>query len=242
MPAPKKWICLGFSPLHSRILGMFNQLEDKNHNSWFDNLYLSAKFAKASFSHKKQVRISGPTWKSGQGLPKCVLQEEKTPPSDIRAVCGTVKAAVLEGDPKIPNLVAVSYYDQKQVHFLSTICESIKWIQCEKPVFCIKTEQVENMKFLCLNINDDYNHDTGGCDIVDQLRNYYRFDHWMRKRKWWWSFFFWATGVLLVNTYISYKTYMISKGMQPMTHYEFLKAIAHAWLDPSKHWHNRLKN
>ena len=41
MPAPKKWIHLGFSPLHSRILGMLDQLEDKNHNCWFDNLYLS---------------------------------------------------------------------------------------------------------------------------------------------------------------------------------------------------------
>ena len=70
----------------------------------------------------------------------------------------------------------------------------------------------------------------------------YHFDYWMRKRQWWWSFFFWATGVLLVNTYISYKTYIISKGMQPMTHYEFCKAIALAWLDPSKHWHNRMKN
>ena len=153
-----------------------------------------------------------------------------------------MKAAVLEGDHKVPNLVAVSYYDQKPVHFLSTICESIKWIQCEKPVFCIETEKVENMKFLHLNINDDYNHVMGCCDIVDQLRNYYSFDHWMRKRKWWWSFFFWASGVLLVNTYISYKTYMISKGMQPMTHYEFCTAIALAWLDPSKHWHNRVKN
>ena len=145
-----------------------------------------------------------------------------------------MKAAVLEGDPKIPNLVAVPYYDQKPLHFLLTICESIKWIQCEKPVFCVETEQVENMKFLCLNM--------GGCDIADQLRNYYCFDHWMRKRKWWWSFFFWATAVLLVKTYISYKTYMISKGMQPMTHYELHKAIALAWLDPSKHWHNRMKN
>ena len=97
------------------------------------------------------------------------------------------------------------------------------------------------MKFLCLNVNNDYNHDMGGGDIADQLRNYYRFDHWMRK-KLWWSFFFWATGVLLVNTYTSCKTYMISKGMQPMTHYEFCKAIALAWLDPSKQWHNRLKN
>ena len=208
MPAPQKWIRLGYSPLHSRILAMFDQLEEKNHNCWFDNLYLSAKFAKASFMHKNKVRISGPTRKSGRGLPQCVLQEEKTSPSEIRQVRGTVKAAVLEGDSEMPDLVAVSYYDQKPVHFLSTICESIKWIQCEKKVYCVETDQVESMKFLRLNVNNDYNNDMGGCDIADQLRNYYCFDHWMRKRKWWWSFFFWAIGVLLVNTYVAYKTFM----------------------------------
>ncbi len=25
-----------------------------------------------------------------------------------------------------------------------------------------------------------------GADIADQLRNHYRIDRWMRKRKWWW--------------------------------------------------------
>ena len=184
MPAPQKWICLGYSPLLSRILAMFDQLEEKNHNCWFDNLYLPAKFARASFMHKNKVRISGPMRKSGRGLPQCVLQEEKMSPSEIRQVRGTVKAAVLEGDSEMPDLVAVSYYDQKPVHFLSTICESIKWIQCEKKVYCVETDQVENMKFLHLNVNDDYNNDMGGCDIADQLRNYYHFDHWMRKCKW----------------------------------------------------------
>ena len=52
---PRNGFVLEFSPLHLQILGMFDQLEHKNHNCWFDNLYLSAKFAKASFSHKKQV-------------------------------------------------------------------------------------------------------------------------------------------------------------------------------------------
>ena len=42
----------------------------------------------------------------------------KTSPADVRAVWGTVKGAVLEGDSEIPDLVAVSYYDQKPVHFL----------------------------------------------------------------------------------------------------------------------------
>ena len=170
-----------------------------------------------------------------------MLQEEKTLPSEIRAVQGTVKAAVLQGDPDVSDLVAVSYYDQKPVHFLLTICKTIKWVQCEKPVFCVETEQVENMKFLRLNINDDYNHDMGGCDIADQLHNYYRFDHWMRKRKWWWSFFFWAIGVLLVNTYVTYKTCMLSKGKIPMTHNKFREAIALAWIDPKTHWPNRMK-
>ena len=160
---------------------MFDQLEEKYHNCWFDNLYLSAKFAKASFAHRNKIRCLGPMRKSGRGLPKCVLKEEKTSPAEICAVHGMVKAAVLVGDEEVPDLVAVSYYDQKPVHFLSTICESIKWIECHKEVYCVEIEHVEMMKFLHLYINNSYNHDMGGADIADQLCNYYRFDHWSRQ-------------------------------------------------------------
>jgi hypothetical protein len=152
-----------------------------------------------------------------------------------------VRAAVLEGDAEIPNLVAVSYYDQKPVHFLSTICETIKWIVCEKSVYCVDTEKKETMKFLRLNINNDYNHDMGSVDIADQLRNYYRFDHWMRKRKWWWAIFFWNMGVLLVNSYVSYKTYMESIGERPISHYNFRKAIALSWIDWKTYWPDRMR-
>ena len=100
---------------------------------------------KAAITHKNKIL----TRKSGRALPKCVVQEEKTSPADVCAVRGTVKGAVLEGDSEIPHLVAMSYYDQKPVHFLSTICESIKWIQCEKPVYCVEMDQVEKLKFLC---------------------------------------------------------------------------------------------
>ena len=232
-PAPRNWTRKGYSPLHARILAMFDQLETEHHNCWFDNLYLSARFAKAALTHKNKIQISGLTCKSGRGLPKYVVQEEKTSPADVHADQGTVKGAVLEGESEIPDLVAMSYYDQKPVHFLSTICESIKWIQCEKPVYCVEMDQVEKLKFLHLNINHDYNHDMGGVDIADQLWNYYQFDHWMRKCKWWWSIFFWPLGVLLVNTYVAYKTYMVSIGKQPMSHYNFRKAIALAWIDPA---------
>jgi hypothetical protein len=146
---------------------------------------------------------------------------------------------VLEGDPTVPNLVAVSYYDQKPVHFLSTICQEIKWIRKERSVFNVDTGKVQTMEFLRLAINDDYNHKMGNVDIADQLRNYYRFDHWMRKRKWWWSMFFWGFGVLLVNCYVSYKTLCKSEGVIPMSHYEFRKRIALAWMNPDKYWPNR---
>ena len=62
----------------------------------------------------------------------------------------------------------------------------------------------------------------------------------MRKRKWWWSIF-WALGVLLVNTYVAYKTYMVFIGKQPMSHYNFCKAIALAWIDPATYWSDRMK-
>ena len=133
-------------------------------------------------------------------------------------------------------------YDQKPVHFLSTICESIQWVQCQKQVYCSETQQLEMLKFLRLNLNNDYNHDMGGVDIADQLRNYYCFDHWMRKRKWWWLIFFGAFGVLLVNAYVSYKASMISKGKQPMSHYEFRKQIALAWIGPTTYWKDQMKN
>ena len=54
-PVPEKWTMLGYSPLHSHILGMFDQLEEKYHNCWFNNLYLSAKFAKAAYKHTNKV-------------------------------------------------------------------------------------------------------------------------------------------------------------------------------------------
>ena len=151
-----------------------------------------------------------------------------------------VKAAVLDGDEEVPGLLAVSYYDQKPIHFLSTICEKIKWVECEKKVYCIETEQVETLKFLQLSINNEYNYGMGSVDIADQLRNYYHFDHWIRKRKWWWSVFFWGVGVLLVNCYISYKTFIESKKLKPVSHYEFCKAIALALIDPEQYWPDQM--
>ena len=48
------------------------------------------------------------------------------------------------------------------------------------------------MKYLWPNVIDGYNNGMNGVDVADQLQKQYRFDHWMRQRKWWWSFWFWG--------------------------------------------------
>ena len=83
-----------------------------------------------------------------------------------------------------PDLVAVSVYDTKPVHFMSMTCEEIKWITKVRSIYDKVKNKMVKVPFLCLNINDDYNFGMGGVDIADQLRGYYRFDKWARKSKW----------------------------------------------------------
>jgi hypothetical protein len=63
------------------------------------------------------------------------------------SVRGTVKAAVLLGDPHCPALLATSVYDTKPVHFLSTVCENIKWMVKERQVFNVDTRRLETIGF-----------------------------------------------------------------------------------------------
>ena len=65
-------------------------------------------------------------------------------------MCGTVKAAVLEGDPKCPNLVASSVYDAKPVHYLSMVSGEVKWVEVNKDVYNVNSGEVEQLKFLRL--------------------------------------------------------------------------------------------
>jgi hypothetical protein len=156
-----------------------------------------------------------------------------------------VKAAVLLGDNSCPNLLAVSLYDSKPVYFFSMVHEEIKWVECEKKVFCRETLQNESNKFLRLNINNDYNMRMHDVDSSDQLRNSYRFDHWLRQRKWWWSVFFWGIGVLMVNAYVAYVQFHLMHGKKKneiLTHYEFRYEIVCAWLDPDTYWADRYNN
>jgi hypothetical protein len=232
--APRRYMREGYSPLHARSLWLFDQLKTKHHRCWVDNLYMSARFAKAAFSHGNKVLVAGVTRAKGHGIPKCVLQEAVEKQKDLTTTRGTIKAAVLEGDPGCPELVSVSVYDNKPVHFISMICDSIKWVEKTRKVWNNNTRKMEEIKYLRVNINDDYNNKMNAVDIADQLRNHYRPDHWMRQRKWWWSIFLWGLGVLLTNSYLVYCRVMDKSGVkksQRLTHYEFLHSVAVAWID-----------
>jgi len=186
MPAPKKFIQKNFSPLHARILFLFDQLKEGNHICGLDNLYNSTEFAREAFIGKNCIMIHGVTCKSGRGLPSYVLQEELKNTKEAEKVRGLTKALVLEGDTECPNLVAFSVYDTKPVHFLLMSCSELKWLEKVKLVFDKKEEKRVQMRFLRCKVNDDYNNGMNGVDMTDQLRGSYQINRWMHKQKWWW--------------------------------------------------------
>jgi hypothetical protein len=106
-PAPKKYLDQKISPLHARVMYMFDSLKERYHQCGMDNLYISAKFLAAASAHDKCVLVSGVCCKGGRGLPKSVLQEEVKSRTEQIRVRGTVKAAVLKGDDDCVNLVSV---------------------------------------------------------------------------------------------------------------------------------------
>ena len=134
---------------------LFGSVKDKNHCCGVDNLYISAKFCKDAYMHPQRILLYGIARKSGRRLPVSVVQEEKATKSKQKKVRGTVKAAKLTGDPDCPNLLAVSVYDTKPVHFLSAAAESIKWREKKREVYNCEVKKLRVMKFLRLDINDD---------------------------------------------------------------------------------------
>ena len=174
--------------------------------------------------------VYGVTRKSGRGIPKCILQEEVKTKDELARVRGTLKVAKLVGDEKLQGLVAVSLYDTKPVYVLTNAIEQVKWIQKDRQLY----DKTQNKKapppFYRINIIISYNYNMNNVDIADQLRGSYRWDHWMRKRKWWWSMYFWCIQMLLTNCYVLYKKYMILHNKKPLSQYLFKYRICMCWL------------
>ena len=231
-PAPPTYIQMGMSPLHARTLALIQQLNYKHHCIFMDNLYLSAKLCLYVWKLFKCF-IHGVVRQGGRGVPNEIKQEQKTKHQEEYQARGTLMSAVCTGDPNMTEIICTSLYDVKPFYMMTTVSDQIVWTKKYTEIFCTTKKKKVNVPFYRLNIADLYNQKMGQVDVGDQLRNYYRFDHWMRKRKWWWSIWMWCFGMLLTNAYILYSKYCkIHKVKQKYNHYGFICKVAEAWLHP----------
>jgi len=183
---------------------------------------MSVKLYTAAYSGKNQVQIHGVVRRTCRGVPACVLQEFQKNSKEADKVRGTIKAAVLEGDSSCPSLICMSYYDAKDVYFMSTAVTEIKWVLKERSVYDKNAQKLVKLTFMRPEIVDDYNNGMNKVNQADQLQGSYRCDLWTHNRKWWWSIWLWGIQIILVNAYVIWK----SKESNIMTHYNFQKQVA----------------
>ena len=235
-PPPKKYIDMGLSPLHARTAALLGCLTLPWHTIYMDNLYISAKFLRIVFL-LFSILITGVARQGGRGVPSCVKQSELTKQEEIAEARGTLKIAKLIDDPEMPNLICTSLYDQKPFYMMSTALKDIQWIKILKKIWSTQYMRYAKVPFYRLNIVNEYNCKMGQVDIGDQLRGSYRYDHWLRKRKWWWALWMWLIQMLETNAYILYCMFHRVHGYEPpLSHYQFLYQGALAWLEPSKYF------
>jgi hypothetical protein len=178
---------------------------------------------------------------TGCGVPDGIKQAIELNIKKADALKGTTTAARLAHSKAWPNLLAVCVYDNKPVHLLSTVAESVEWIVKKSKVFQQEANQMKMMGYLQLNFIDDYNSNMIQVDIADQLRGQYRPDCWMRHKKWWWDIFIWGIGVAAVNAYKIYELMWLEQkaaGRTDLpvkwTHAEFIEQLVYDLIFPEQ--------
>jgi hypothetical protein len=128
-----------------------------------------------------------------------IVQKEATSKAVLEAVKGTVKVA-----KTADGVLAVSLYDEKPVHFMTSQFSVVHFVDKTRKVFDPLNKCMINKDFKKLNVINNYNFSMNGVDRADQLRGQYRPDHWLRNRKWWWALFLWMLGIAVTNAYKIY--------------------------------------
>ena len=98
----KIYTAIGLSPLHDRVVYLFDSCENEYHICDVDNLYISAKFFKDTFNHNKKINLHVVIRHYGHEQPESVLQEYVSNKKDQEKFRGTVRAAELIGDKDCP--------------------------------------------------------------------------------------------------------------------------------------------
>jgi hypothetical protein len=227
------------SPTARRVVWLAERLPNKWTRIFMDNLFNSHKLFSALYL--AEALAHGVARTNGRGIPPSIIQREEKNVRLAERLRGTTKAARLHNSDACPDLFAVSVYDTKPVHILSTAADCVEWIEKTRKVWDTAAQQRAIMKYLRLNVIEDYNHHMNSTDIADQLRGSYRPDRWMRQRKWWWAFFIWGIGVAGVNAYKIYETIYeeeVAKktpNLPPKwTHARFLEELVYDFVFPGR--------
>ena len=210
------------SPLHNRCKALMSDFKEPWHWVTMDNLYQSQKFLTKMYKDNK-VLCGGTCRTWGRGLAPNVIQKEVKSKSQQGEVRGTVRAAVLMNNPNAPNMLSISVYDTKPVHFLTMHEYSVVWVKCKRLVYNKVTRQNVEVDFWRMAVINNYNGSMGWVDVVDQLRNYYRQDKNMRNRKYWWPIYQWASSIMATNAYIVYQRLCDARNIELVDRISHLK-------------------
>ena len=98
-------------------MSLFEQLPEKtgNYICGMDNLFTSPKFAKQALNESGKYVMTHGVCRKSQGIPKCIVQDAVTKKNELLRHRGTLKPAMITGDPKCKYLVVLSLYDTNPV-------------------------------------------------------------------------------------------------------------------------------
>ena len=117
----KKYLSKRLSLLDSRVMAIFDTVEEKHHQCATDNIIHSAIFFKSAYNHERFFMTHGVLRKGMRGIPPCIKHEKfksKKAHIDTRGIAKTV---VPKGDPKLNKIIEASVYDTEPVHYISMV-------------------------------------------------------------------------------------------------------------------------
>jgi hypothetical protein len=234
---------LDLSPTARQVVWLASRLPNRWTQIYMDNFFNSQKLFTALLI--AEALAHGVARTNGRGVPPSIIQKEEKNKDRTKKLRGTTLTTKLHDSDACPDLFAVSVYDTKPVHILSTAAECVEWIVKEKEVWSNRIKKKAMMKYLRLIIIEDYNMNMNLTNIADQLRGSYWPDQWMRQRKWWWAFFIWSIGVAGVNAYKIYEVLYDKDNAKKMpelppqwTHARFLEELVYDFIFPGRSKNN----
>jgi hypothetical protein len=100
---------------------------------YMDNLFNFVKMYHALY--RAEALAHGVARTNRRGVLMAIIQKEKKNRDCAEKLWGTTHAARLANFPGCPDILAVSTYNTKPVHILSTVAESVEWIAKERKVW-----------------------------------------------------------------------------------------------------------